>query len=249
MIVTDLDGTLLTTNKSITNYTLNVLQKFQAQGIILVIATARSENMAIPYIKILKPDFIIYNNGSLAKDEKYIICEKLIPGNICYDFLQNCINNYKLKNIKVITQFGDFINSVENIKDLFDFKYSDYNTFKYDAYKITIKTSDYIAHQLAMQYTSCSMFKFENNNSFMFTDANATKEIAVRKIAEWCNISMDDIVAFGNDLPDKEMLRICGTGVAVENACQKVKDVANDISFSNDENGVAKWLAKNSCFN
>ena len=41
------------------------------------------------------------------------------------------------------------------------------------------------------------------------------------------------------------MLKICGTGVAVDNAISDVKKIADSITLSNDENGVAEWLAKN----
>ena len=41
------------------------------------------------------------------------------------------------------------------------------------------------------------------------------------------------------------MLKMCGTGVAVANAVPDVKDAADCITLSNDENGVAEWIAKN----
>lgn len=59
------------------------------------------------------------------------------------------------------------------------------------------------------------------------------------------NISLSDIVAFGDDKNDMEMLKICGTGVAVANAISDVKGVADSVTLSNDEDGVAEWLAKN----
>ena len=52
-------------------------------------------------------------------------------------------------------------------------------------------------------------------------------------------------MAFGDDKNDMEMLKICGIGVAVDNAISDVKAIANCVTLSNDENGVAEWLVKN----
>ena len=58
-------------------------------------------------------------------------------------------------------------------------------------------------------------------------------------------IRKEDIVAFGDDDNDIEMLRMCGKGVAVANAVPEVLRTADDITLSNDEDGVAKWLRRN----
>lgn len=52
-------------------------------------------------------------------------------------------------------------------------------------------------------------------------------------------------MAFGDDKNDMEMLKMCGMGVAVDNAISDVKEIADGVTLSNDEDGVAEWLAKN----
>ena len=52
-------------------------------------------------------------------------------------------------------------------------------------------------------------------------------------------------MAFGDDKNDMEMLNMCGIGIAVDNAISDVKAIADCVTLSNDENGVAEWLAKN----
>ena len=60
-----------------------------------------------------------------------------------------------------------------------------------------------------------------------------------------CGIALQDITAFGDDDNDLEMLKMCGTGVAVANAVDSVLAAAREITASNDEDGVAAWLERN----
>lgn len=55
---------------------------------------------------------------------------------------------------------------------------------------------------------------------------------------------MSEIVAFGDDLNDIDMLTECGYGIAVDNAVQEVKKIADFICESNDNDGVAKYIEK-----
>ena len=69
------------------------------------------------------------------------------------------------------------------------------------------------------------------------------KTAAIRALAEISQISPEDIVSFGDDMNDIEMLKLCGTGVAVANAIPEAREAADEITLSNDEDGVAEWLA------
>ena len=73
--------------------------------------------------------------------------------------------------------------------------------------------------------------------------AASGKTTAIKALAETSGISLEDTVAFGDDLNDIEMLRLCGMGVAVANAIPEVREAAGEITLSNDEDGVAEWLA------
>ena len=55
---------------------------------------------------------------------------------------------------------------------------------------------------------------------------------------------MSQTVAIGNDNNDLSMIQMAGIGVAVENATSELKKVANYITNSNDDDGVAEFLKK-----
>ena len=52
------------------------------------------------------------------------------------------------------------------------------------------------------------------------------------------------MIAFGDDMHDLGMLKLSGTAVEVSNAIDEVKAIADDITDSNDDDGVAKYLEK-----
>ena len=66
----------------------------------------------------------------------------------------------------------------------------------------------------------------------------------VMALSDSMRIPLKEIAAFGDDENDIAMLRACGTGIAMGNAIDEVKAVADYVCASNEEDGVAKWLEK-----
>ena len=57
-----------------------------------------------------------------------------------------------------------------------------------------------------------------------------------------CYSQHDGVIAFCSFAPDIEMLKIVGTGVAMGNAIPEVKEIADVVTMSNDDDGIAKYL-------
>ena len=78
-----------------------------------------------------------------------------------------------------------------------------------------------------------------------FVEVNApgvTKAAAVGALAERLEIARDEVIAFGDNLNDIPLLAWAGRGVAVANAQPDVLAVADEVTLSNDEDGVAVVL-------
>ena len=73
-------------------------------------------------------------------------------------------------------------------------------------------------------------------------DPTASKLDAILHLTQKLDISLKDVLVFGDDINDIEMIQNCGVGVAMANALDLVKDVADRITASNDEDGVAVIL-------
>jgi hydroxymethylpyrimidine pyrophosphatase-like HAD family hydrolase len=68
------------------------------------------------------------------------------------------------------------------------------------------------------------------------------KDAGLAWLANHLGISNDRVVAFGDGLNDLGMLRWAGTGVAMGQAPAAVMKCADEVTTSNDDDGVAQWL-------
>ena len=121
--------------------------------------------------------------------------------------------------------------------------YTDYADFDKASLKMCVEIHDpVLAKKLEKRLTACDCVKFTDGDWYKFTRKTATKEAAILKLCEVCGMSTDEIIAFGDDLVDIGMLQLCGLGVAMGNSLAEVKEVADEVIGSNDEDGIAKYL-------
>ena len=71
----------------------------------------------------------------------------------------------------------------------------------------------------------------------------ASKARALSAVLERLSISLEDTIAFGDDVNDMEILEKCGRGIAMANALDDVKLVADGICGDCDSDGLANYLA------
>ena len=79
-------------------------------------------------------------------------------------------------------------------------------------------------------------------NNLEFNIASANKGNSLRRFAENLSFTLDNCMSFGDGLNDLSMIEAAGTGVAMANAHPQVLAVADLVTASNDEDGVARTL-------
>ena len=248
MLLFDLDGTLLQSDKTISPGTLETLQKCRERGILIGVSTSRSEKNSLKYIEELCPDIIISSGGALVKYlDRYIYKAEFteeetgdmiktardICGSDCEITIDTVCNhywNYKVDPNKIDSGWGESI-------------YTDFADFREKALKMCVEIFEQDkAKCLADTLTECDCVKFVDGEWYKFTKKNATKESAIRKMCKECGILTENIIAFGDDLVDIGMLKLCGRGVAMGNALQEVKKEADVVIGTNDNEGIAEYL-------
>jgi HAD superfamily hydrolase (TIGR01484 family) len=112
--------------------------------------------------------------------------------------------------------------------------------------KIIISGVDNAEATALMQLLDNDLYwDISENEIYMIMNKTARKLNAVSVLAAHFEIPLADIAAFGDDYNDIEMLRECGVGVAVANAIDEAKAVADYICLTNEDDGVAKWIEEN----
>ena len=90
--------------------------------------------------------------------------------------------------------------------------------------------------------TDCDCVRFSDGYWYKFTKKGVTKEKAITEICHVCKFAPENIIAFGDDFVDIGMLKLCGIGIAMGNAIQDVKQIADVVIGTNDNDGIADYL-------
>ena len=246
IIVTDLDGTLLRTDLSISESTRNTLSVCRLKGIKVVYATGRETFAADRVTTGLNFDGRIIMNGAVAAIDDTVVYNRLIPYNVARPLLIAC-DQYGLKTASQgnVTHYSNFIVSDE-WPFITSFQIVDFSKHDKDAEKLymVVRNRDdilFIEKHLPKElYLSVG-----RDNLAMVMHREATKSNALAEMARFWGIAQPEIVAFGDDLNDIDMLTYAGVGVAVGNALDETKAASDYICDTNDADGVAKWLEEN----
>ena len=251
MVVTDLDRTLLREDKTISPYTQEVLDELKAQGIPLIVATARPARAVRGLLPFLRYDGAVFFNGAVT-----------VAGG---ETLRTYRIDHGLEIVRaVLRQEPDTRLSVE----MDDYLYSnmppealgDWGTdycYTTDFHEIDGRQVEKLLISLPTQvlpgweaayraYISDGLYmQVSEGTLLMVMNRQATKLNGIRALCEHYGISLEETAAFGDDLNDLEMLQACGVGVAVENGLPEVKAAADSICPGNEADGVARWIREN----
>lgn len=252
MIVTDLDGTLLKSNKSVDSQTKSLINNFRARGIKIVIATARPESSVKQFIPDVAFDAAIYNNGSILS-----FCQeniKVYESIACPGKAIKTLKEHGFKKIAVAAEEKLYANFdvTEIWPDTYFIKTNDFSEVSEQFCEIAFVINSYQNLKAIEELFERNIYmQISENTIGMIMSKSATKENGIIIIAEKYNIDLSEIVAFGDDYNDIQMLKLCGLGVAVGNAIPEVKNVADAVCLSNEESGfyhMLKELDKKNAF-
>jgi Cof subfamily protein (haloacid dehalogenase superfamily) len=241
LIVTDLDQTLLRSDKTISDYTMHVLNRCRANGMKLVFATARSIMDLPDDVRKLTADGLCLGNGSVLMAEGQVITRyffELPVQNAIFAAFKREPSVYRFSTKSEDRSF--YYGKPNDPLDIpYDFPEDGTRQFSSVAVRSTQAES---VLAILRQYEEIRYYSVTGEDLISVLPGNVSKWNGVKKLAEYWQIPIEDIVAFGDDYNDIELIKNCGIGVAVANGLEEVKGVADDICGTNDEDGMAKWL-------
>ncbi|MEN8815291.1 MAG: HAD family hydrolase [Nonlabens sp.] len=263
LFASDIDGTLLDKHRFISNYTRDVLEGLSIPKILISARMPKAMYYLQETLNILGSPIVCYN-GALVLHNSEVLYELSIP----FDELKKLVEIGEEFNLHVACYRNDewFVPvmdqwalreenntrvtpTVQNISKTLD--YFDATSDKGGAHKVMFMGDENamnLAFAKAEQLLNSKIHLYRSKNTYTeITPKGTSKEVALRKLLSlrFPEINMENVVAFGDNYNDTEMLAVVGYGVAVENGREVVKNAARFITAHHKEDGVAKWLKDN----
>ena len=261
----DIDGTLLTDKRSVSQSTIQVINTLKKKGIIVGLATGRGPRFVLQYMASLSLDLaIVYNGQYIISREQTLFDNPLSP-----DAIEGLVN-YAQKN-KLDLSFGTaagvsgsgIMNAgsgqlgyrisrmvpdalVDAIIFIFNRlvrwvrpqKKNEWSSlFQQPIYQMMMIVSEAETKKLAAEFPQLSITR-SSPYSVDIISQGMSKLKGIEKAGDHYGFTTDQVMAFGDSTNDVEMLAGVRYSVAMGNGSKKVKDVASYVTASNNEDGI-----------
>lgn len=253
-VVSDLDGTLLHSHNIVSEYTIRTIDKLVKKNVNFAIATGRGQQGVQSILKQLgiNPYLICNNGANIYTPEGECILDKRIPKKIVTEILKEIRKN-NLFYSAFLNEFyfhskdepvEDFtsrplftevaVEKEEDIPDLNKIIVSDDNP------KVLIE----LVNILKNKFSHLAEIMLSQPTCIDIAPKNCTKGTGIENLARIFNLTPDDFMAFGDGENDLDMLKTVGHPVIMENSQELLKDFFSNVTLSNKEDGVARYLEK-----
>ena len=239
-VIMDLDRTLLRTDKTVSAYTMSVLEKWKSAGAYLFAATARPERAITEYTEMIGFHSATTLNGARTITPESVLENAISPDDAVRILSQlekisgTVISAEAEKGIYANTEIPDWNPAV--ISDICDLPRRE------KIYKILASHPERLPEQIVIDLPDSVYSTVADKKLRQYMNRSATKWEGIRQMLRAFGIDAARAVFFGDDNDDIEPILKCGCGVAVGNALDSVKDSADHVTLSNDEDGAAVFL-------
>lgn len=261
LIALDMDGTLLTSEKKIAESTKIALKKAEEKGVKIVLASGRPIDgitRSLEELDLLKKDdYVLSYNGGVVQNTrtKEIVSKAVLKGSdlkLLYEISKDLnvnIHAFSAKEGLITPKNSEYTQHEANINGINitikDFKEIDDNeeiikVMMIDPAEILDPAIEKLPKEVYEKYSV-----FKSAEFFLeFTNKEVDKGLSLKKLGEYLGIKKEEIIACGDAGNDLSMVKYAGLGVAMGNATDDVKKVADYITSTNDEDGIAKVIEK-----
>ena len=262
IIALDLDGTLTNCEKNITPRTFDALMKAQREGVRLVLASGRPTfGIAALANQLQLADYggyvLSYNGGRIIDwCEKTVIFsqvvdQKLVP--ILYDFAEKAqlpIVTYLPEAILASKNEGEYLEEEARINGMPVVVAQNFveeaMQIEGGSTKFLIPGEPELLIQLESEMKAALSEQMEVFRSAPFflelPPKGIDKAQSLQRLLTHLGLERESLMAFGDGFNDLSMIQFAGQGVAMANAVEEVKSIADFVTTSNEEDGIAQAL-------
>lgn len=253
-IAFDLDDTLLRSDLTVSDYTLDVLHRAAERGIIILPASGRTRDSMYPTVQRIgcAAAFISCNGADVWTTDRELMMQELLPVDLAHEvarfaqergvycqtyspdrFYYSIENDYAVSYAKSSSLEGEYVGDLtafirKPVTKLLMMDTPERIAALYEEAKVLF------AGRASL---TCSKPYFLECNPL-----KATKGNALRWCAEHFGFKMDELLTFGDSLNDVSMLEAAGIGVAMANSREDVKAMGFPVCRANNEDGVARYI-------
>ena len=271
VIVMDVDGTMSNHKKEITPKTKAALKKAQESGVKIILASGRPDSglsdFAIELEMGRHHGLLVSFNGSRVIDCQ--TGEVLFNETMTVEQGKAVLEHMKGFNVRPMIDKGNYM----YVNDVYDCMIKngeqEINIIQYESrggkYKLcemddlaafvdyplnkilTAGDSIYLKEhyrEMMEPFKDTLNCMFTAPFYFEFTAQGIDKAKALEAVLNPMGYMQDEIIAFGDGQNDKTMIQYAGIGVAMDNAVEELKEVADEITLSNEDDGIAASLYK-----
>ena len=257
ILCSDLDGTLLSTKSNVSKYAIEQIGKIKNDTRIILVSARMPSGMR--YIQdslgITNQTIICYN-GALVLSGQQELASVIIPVNILKKIYNLCSD---LEADLGLYYYNEWYVPQPSIRVEKETKYtkstptfeststtlSNWEQRNIGAHKIMLmctKESADILMPLLKEKFSVQLNLYRSNDTLIEIAPISVSKLSAIKLLMDSNDSLEDIIAFGDNYNDIEMLENVGCSVAVENAREEVKAISNYVTLKNTDDGVAHFI-------
>lgn len=254
LIAADMDGTLLTDDKTFDPNLFHIIRNLKQKGILFAVSSGRQYIGLVKIFEELKDDIlficqngghIVYKNETLYSNtmDKQLSTEiikkaRTIEG--CE--LLACTDNgayIENKSERFIKELGQYLVTLKVVKDL---------TVVEPFIKVSLCDFNHSAENCApimkKAFEDIASLSVSGEKWFDVTNKNVNKGAGIKYIQNKFSIDYNETMVFGDNYNDIEMLQSAYYSYAMENAHEDIKKHARFITATNNDNGVVKEIIK-----
>ncbi len=244
----DLDDTLLTASKNLSKRTRAALEDCREKGYKVVLATARPIRKVMDFVGEGAFDAAVCHNGAVVMDGGFLLPQS---AHIPFERAQGILLEWMKKfpesqmnlemNDSLYSNFDARIRWEQESPIMTDFA----DVPRHPVEKLIIQINSPKEEEGLRELFGDDLTGYVMDEDLMFiTNRSALKSTGLKLLAERWGMGLENVAAFGDGVNDIDMMEGCGLAVAMENACEKVKEHADYVTFSNEDDGVAIFLEK-----
>lgn len=258
LIALDIDGTLFNSKLEITPATKAALMKTHDQGITLMLASGRTihglRQLALRNGLPLDHMVLIGSNGAVVAEGEHetVIYEETMDLELARTLIK-AVQPYPV-TMMIPRQADLFVEDPTNTMILQEveteclnlFVLKDLSTIDFKPNKViltsTLENLNQVRMDLEDQFKGKAVFMVSGNEYIDLMIPGLNKGTGIKHYCELTGIDLSEVIAFGDNYNDLDMIKVAGIGVAMGNAVDALKEVADRITDSNDNDGIAKIL-------